>query len=525
MKKKVLAMLLAAAMILVLCACGPKTGQGPGPASNPPASGQPSDAAFGGEMLVDFANGADPTGNVFASDGWSNGSVFNTFWKADYLTYSDGQMHLGIGDANGEVEQGYYSGEARTNLYYGFGDYVVSMKPAKVEGTASTFFTCTGPYDINAQGEENPWDEIDIEFLGKDTTGVQFNYFVNGQGGHEYWYDLGFDASEEFHEYGFRWTEDSITWYVDGEGVYTVNASADNPLPSTPGRILMNYWCGTADAEGWMGKYELNDATADYKYVKTSAAGAPLVPEQGGGEPIPAEGLDVNFADGAPANGSVFASDGWSNGSVFNTFWKGDQVTYSDGQLHLHIADAKGEVEQGYYAGESRTALHYGFGQYRVSMKPAKVEGTASTFFTCTGNYDIGLDGNPNPWDEIDIEFLGKDTTGVQFNYYVNGQGGHEYWYELGFDASEEFHEYGFDWAEDSITWYVDGQAVYSVTTADNGPLPATNGRILMNYWCGTPDAEGWMGKYTPSDATADYQWIKTTATGVDLNGGAQGAG
>ena len=33
------------------------------------------------------------------------------------------------------------------------------------------------------------------------------------------------------------------------------------------------------------------------------------------------------------------------------------------------------------------------------------------------------------------------------------------------------------------------------------------------------------MGKYTPSDATADYQWIKTTATGVDLNGGAQGAG
>ena len=40
-----------------------------------------------------------------------------------------------------------------------------------------------------------------------------------------------------------------------------------------------------------------------------------------------------------------------------------------------------------------------------------------------------------------------------------------------------------------------------------------------MNYWCGTPDAEGCMGKYELSDATADYQWIKTTATGISLGG------
>ena len=112
--------------------------------------------------------------------------------------------------------------------------------------------------------------------MGKDTTGVQFNYFVDGQGGHEYWYDLGFDASEEFHEYGFRWAEDSITWLVDGKEVYTVTASAENPLPSAPGRILMNYWCGTPDAEGWMGKYELSDATADYQWIKTTATGVSL---------------------------------------------------------------------------------------------------------------------------------------------------------------------------------------------------------------------------------------------------------
>ena len=51
--------------------------------------------------------------------------MFNVWWKGDMVTYSDGQLHLGISDANGEVEQGYYGGEARTGLYYGYGDYVV----------------------------------------------------------------------------------------------------------------------------------------------------------------------------------------------------------------------------------------------------------------------------------------------------------------------------------------------------------------------------------------------------------------
>lgn len=40
-------------------------------------------------------------------------------------------------------------------------------------------------------------DEIDVEVLGKDTTKVQFNYYTNGTGNHEYLYDLGFDASED----------------------------------------------------------------------------------------------------------------------------------------------------------------------------------------------------------------------------------------------------------------------------------------------------------------------------------------
>lgn len=90
-------------------------------------------------------------------------------------------------------------GEYCSTNNYGYGLYEVSMKPAKNTGIVSSFFTYTGP----AHGTQ--WDEIDIEFLGKDTTKAQFNYFTNGVGGHEKVINLGFDASQGFHTYAFDW--------------------------------------------------------------------------------------------------------------------------------------------------------------------------------------------------------------------------------------------------------------------------------------------------------------------------------
>ena len=279
-----------------------------------------TDAPLAAQKLIDFANGANED-VLFASDGWSNGDVFNVVWKGSNVHYENGIMWLGITEEkatawldDAEVEFNYTAGEARTQNYYHYGDYVVSMKPSANPGTASTFFTCTGPYDtkiiVDENGQSvtvnNPHDEIDIEFLGDDTTHVQFNFFVNGVGGNEYMYDLGFDASEEFHEYGFRWAPDSITWFVDGEPVYKVttdkSATAGNnlrivdALPSTAGRILTNYWCGNERAEGWMGKYEgeVKDHGTEYQWIATSAEGAPLNPSE---EP-PVDNTDeINWAD------------------------------------------------------------------------------------------------------------------------------------------------------------------------------------------------------------------------------------
>lgn len=133
-------------------------------------------------------------------------------------------------------------------------------------------------------------------------------------------------------------------------------------------------------------------------------------------------------------------------------------------------------------------------------MKPSPRPGVVSSFFTFT-NESYG-----NPWDEIDIEFLGYDMTRVQFNYYSNGEGKHEKWYKLGFDASKDFHEYGFQWTADSITWYVDNESVHPATES----IPTTPGRIMINAWIASPSASGWAGLFDNKfpGPSAEYKWI-----------------
>ena len=90
----------------------------------------------------------------------------------------------------------------------------------------------------------------------------------DSKGNHEFLYDLGFDASEEFHTYGFDWQSDSITWYVDGEAVYT----ATENIPSNPGKIMMNVWPGTG-VDGWLNAFDGTvPLTAEYKSVDFAAA-------------------------------------------------------------------------------------------------------------------------------------------------------------------------------------------------------------------------------------------------------------
>lgn len=206
------------------------------------------------EVLADFRKGA--TSLFEASDGWTNGNPFDCGWTKNNTSFDNGVLNLTI-DKDSSGQYNYTGAEYRSLEHYHYGYYETSMKAIKNDGVVSSFFTYTGP------SENNPWDEIDVEVLGKDTTKVQFNYYTNGVGNHEYMYDLGFDASEGYHTYGFDWQKDSITWYVDGKAVYTATSN----IPSTASKIMMNVWPGIG-VNDWLKPFDgKTPLTASYEWV------------------------------------------------------------------------------------------------------------------------------------------------------------------------------------------------------------------------------------------------------------------
>lgn len=98
-----------------------------------------------------------------------------------------------------------------------------------------------------------------------------------------------------------------------------------------------------------------------------------------------------------------------------------------------------------------------------------------------------------SPRQEIDIEFLGKDTTKMLVNVYYNpGLEGAkiEYGYrgtptliDLGFDAFDDFHLYEIEWSPASIRWLVDGQLVYKRVTWNPTPIPHLPMNFNVNLW------------------------------------------
>jgi beta-glucanase (GH16 family) len=219
-----------------------------------------------------FFDGLDSQSSLFEkSDGWSNGPPFNCGWRADHVGFSGGIMTLTLDNAScpsGCANMPYATGEYRTIAKHGYGRFEARFKAAKQSGImAASLFTYTGP------STGTPWDEIDIEILGKDTTKMQTNYYTNGVGGKEVLINLGFDASAAFHTYAFEWTSTAIRWYVDGNLVHTENGSK-GPLPTNPGQIMVNMWPGTG-VDGWLGPFSYSGAlTAQYDYISFSAISA-----------------------------------------------------------------------------------------------------------------------------------------------------------------------------------------------------------------------------------------------------------
>lgn len=199
----------------------------------------------------------------YISDGWANGSYQSCEWRADAISATGSNLLLTLSDKGGSIRP-IGCAEMRTTSKTGYGFYEARMRSAAGSGLNTAFFTYIGP--PNGVAEH---DEIDFEFLGKDPHTVQLNYYTNGKPQDGSVINLGFDASQELHNYSFVWTPGKIVWYVDGKLVHMSLAGAN--IPRNPGYTYLSLWSGAKSKDDWLGTFNYKaPVTAEVSWVKYS---------------------------------------------------------------------------------------------------------------------------------------------------------------------------------------------------------------------------------------------------------------
>jgi beta-glucanase (GH16 family) len=194
-------------------------------------------------------------------------------------------------------------------------------------------------------------------------------------------------------------------------------------------------------------------------------------------------------------------------------------VTIEDGFLRLGLEAAPSPSAEGreYRGGELRTIDFFGYGRFEARIRFAPGSGVVSSLFTY---YDHWADpALPENWNEIDIEFLGKDPTHVQFNVIhwnaANQRTTHEQHAATAFDPSAEFHDYAIEWLPNVVNFYIDEELVHSQTD-QIAEFLTLDSRLMMNVWPvqNTPNLTAWAGTFGPESAptAAYYDWVRVYA-------------
>ncbi len=171
----------------------------------------------------------------------------DTGFRKENIHIAGGRMALRLTDAD-HRGRGNTGASYKSRGLYHYGRYDAVMKPARGAGVISAFYTYTGP----VYGD--PHDEIDFEFLGRNTKEVQLNYFVNGAPQLGLGVPLGFDAADDFHLYTIIWAPGRIVWKVDNREIYRI----EGPLAATPqhpGKIIADIWAAK-DLNKWAGRLD-----------------------------------------------------------------------------------------------------------------------------------------------------------------------------------------------------------------------------------------------------------------------------
>ena len=199
--------------------------------------------------------------NWYIAHGWANGEYQSCTWHRKAIQNKNGNVHFIFKKHKNKLRD-FICPEFRSQEKYHYGRYETRMKAAKGSGLNTAFFTYNGPTH-----DAPEHDEIDFEFLGKDTRKVEVTYWRAGQKHPAPPIDLGFDASEEFATYAFEWRPESIEWFVNGTSIFKTPAGAD--IPIHPQHIFFSLWSAGKGMTDWLGTFEYQGPySAEIDWVK-----------------------------------------------------------------------------------------------------------------------------------------------------------------------------------------------------------------------------------------------------------------
>jgi hypothetical protein len=120
-------------------------------------------------------------------------------------------------------------GEIESKNLHGPGFYAARIKVPDAPSSITGFFLYYPP-DLES--------EIDIEIYNDPSGKILFTTYADGEQTHTETMELPFDPTEDFHDYAFFYSEDSVTFYVDGEPM----KEYEGGLPGERMKLYVNSW-------------------------------------------------------------------------------------------------------------------------------------------------------------------------------------------------------------------------------------------------------------------------------------------
>ena len=185
-----------------------------------------------------------------------------------------------------------------------------------------------------------------------------------------------------------------------------------------------------------------------------------------------------------------------------------------------------------FYGAELTGKEQFLYGRFEARMKMAATSGSVSSMFL---NYDLSWKKGDEPWNEIDIEVLGKAADKWQSNIItreadpsITGTTSSEKIHDFGFDATNEFHLYAIIWTPDYVAWEIDsvevrrvavGELVGNHADADQVKFLTEQQSLRFNLWASK--SASWTGKWAPENLPIEQHidYVRVYAYNADTKG------